>query len=187
MKKLLTIALAMIMTLAANAQNDTREPGLYYVDGDNSTPLTHINAITKNTGTQLLGVIDIGHQKQSYKGLTSDTQCTKAEFVLVIDPSLKGAKMTPKKYNPFIKTMTPELMALLPLTLEKKNRAYDEGRTLNGFRMKTNNSIEFEYEQITDNSWMITAELPAGEYIWAFKVAKHGSFNLASVFDFTIE
>lgn len=186
MKKLFLMVLALGMILSASAQNDSRDPGIYYIDGETSTPLTSINATTQTSGTSF-GIVDVSKQKQSYKGLTSDTPCKNAEFVVVINPEKKGATQTLKRYDPFIKSMTPENMVLVPLEIGKKDRVYDEGSTINGFKTNSRNSIAFEYEQITDNSWKITAELPAGEYAWAFKIAKLGGYNFQSVFDFTIE
>lgn len=187
MKKFFLIALAMVGCLAANAQNDSREPGLYNVDGDNSTALTFCLGMGSTSNTKIMGLVDVGKSKKSFKGVTSDTPCKKAEFVLVIDPEKKAAVQTLKKYDPFIKTMTPELMILVPLEVDKKKRIYDEGKTINGFNVSGNKqSIEFEYEQISDNSWKITTELPAGEYAWAFKIAKFGGYELDKVFDFTI-
>lgn len=187
MKKFFLVALALGMSLVANAQNDSREPGLYNVDGDNSTALTFCLGMGKTSNTKIMGLVDVGKSKKSFKGETSDTPCKKGEFVLVINPEKKAAVQTLKKYDPFIKTMTPELMILFPLEVEKKKRIYDEGKTINGFNVSGNKqSIEFEYEQISDNSWKITAELPAGEYGWAFKIAKFGGYELDKIFDFTI-
>ena len=186
MKKLFLMVLALGMILSASAQNDSRDPGIYYIDGETSTPLTSINATTQTSGTSF-GIVDVSKQKQSYKGLTSDTPCKNAEFVVVINPEKKGATQTLKKYDPFIKSMSPELMMLLPLKVEKKNRIFDDDRTIAGLKTKKEDLVPFEYEKLTDNSWKITATLPAGEYAWAFKIGKLGAFNLDAVFDFTME
>lgn len=186
MKRYILSILALCLCTLASAQNDSRMPGLYYVDGENSVVLTHITG-----GTQTIGavgsLVELGQQVKSYKGTTSDTPCKKAEFVLVIDPEKKGATQTLKKYDPFIKSMSPELMLLLPLKVDKKNRIFDDDRTIAGLKTKKEDLVPFEYEKLTDNSWKITAQLPAGEYAWAFKIGKLGAFNLDAVFDFTME
>lgn len=179
--------MTLVMSLSAFAQKDRREPGLYYVDGETSTPLTFLVGSTSTGGIGIMNIVDIAKSKKNYKGNTSDTHCKKAEFVMVIDLEKKGFTQTLKKFDPFYKEMNPEDMRLILLVSEKKKRIYDEGKTLNGFKTKANKSIEFEYEKISDNSWKITADLPAGEYAWVFKPTTHASFDYNTILDFTIE
>lgn len=187
MRKLFFIAMSLVMSLSVFAQKDSREPGLYYVDGETSTPLTVQKGMTASSGIGILDIVDIGKKKTNYKGNTSDTHCQKAEFVMVIDLEKKSAVQTLKKFDPFYKEMNPDNMKLVQLVVEKKKRVYDEGRSINGIKTKANKSIEFLYEQISDNSWRITADLPAGEYAWIFKPAALTDFNRSAIFDFTIE
>lgn len=187
MKKIFAVAvLAIISTMSLFAQNEQREPGLYNVDGEMYTKLTYITGSTKTSGFSLGTLLDIGKQKKSYKGATSDTQCKTQTFVMVIDQEKTAIKQTYKTFDVFVKSMSPENMILVPLEVAKKNREYKEGTKINGFKTKDNKTIGFEWERISDNAFAITTELPAGEYAFVFKMAQHGVYDFDNIFDFTI-
>lgn len=187
MKKIMLLLAALTLGSAAMAQNDERAPGIYNVNGEVSTPLTFQTGTHKQSNTSFAGIIDIGKEKVTYKGATSDTPFQTAEFALVIDLEKKNAVKTMKKYDVFIKSMTPANMILVPLFVDKGKRIYDKGRSFNGIKFNaTRESIEFEWEQITDNSFRITTELIPGEYAFVFKYAKFGGYEFDVVYDFTI-
>ena len=77
-------------------------------------------------------------------------------------------------------------MIIVPLGVEKNRRVYDCGSTLNGFNTQKLDRVEFLWEQISDNSFLIEAEMVPGEYAIVFKPAKLGEFNFNTVFDFTV-
>lgn len=178
---------ALAISCLAMAQNDDRDPGLYNVNGEVSTPLTFQNGTHRQSNTSIGGLVDIGNEKVTYKGETSDTPFMTAEFALVINPEKKNAVRTLKKFDVFIKSMTPANMILIPLFVEKGKRVFDQGRSYNGIKFNSKRqSIEFEWEQITDNSFSITADLVPGEYAFVFKYAKFGGYEYDAVYDFTI-
>lgn len=185
MKKIFAILASAVLCMSlAFAQEDERIPGLYAVDGDLSTPLTVVNGSFSSSGFGI-GVIEVSKRKILYSGATSDTRCT-GKFVLVCDMNKKAIVATFKKYDVFIKSMTPDNMIIIPLAVEKKKRVYDEGASLNGMNTQKRDRCNFSWQQISDNSYEITADLEPGEYAFVFKPAKLGEFEFNKVFDFTI-
>lgn len=178
--------LLLSVSFMASAQSEDLEPGIYaVVDGDYSV-LAHTMGITGNSGTSVFG-IDVGQSKISYKGDKSETKAT-GTFVMVINPEKKAITQTPKKYDPFIKSMTPDNMIIVPLVVEKNKRIYDKGVSLNGINTKKKAHVSFEWEQTGDNAFTITTEeLVPGEYAIAFKPAKLGEFNFSCIFGFFVE
>lgn len=187
MKKLMLSSFVMVLfSMFAVAQNDEREPGIYAVVGEESVPLTFIQGSTSNSNTGILG-IEISKQKKEYKGLTSDTVVPKDfKLVLVCDMNRKNITQTLKKYDVFVSSITPDHMIIVALEPAKKNRVYDWGTALNGFNTKKQGRVDFTWEQVTDNSYLIQAELEPGEYAVVFKPAKLGEYNFDTVFDFTV-
>ena len=169
---------------SAFAQMDEREPGLYAINGEEEFLLTPVGAVQSSSNTNILGV-EIGKSKMLYKGVTSDT-IANGKFILVIDPEQKAIKQTLKEYDVFVASMTPASMIIVPLEVEKNRRVYDRGSTLNGFNTQKKDRVDFLWEQISDNSFLIEAELAPGEYAVVFKPAKLGEFNFNTVFDFSV-
>lgn len=169
---------------SAFAQMDEREPGLYAINGEEEFLLTPVAAAQSSSNTNVLG-IEIGKTKLLYKGITSDT-IANGKFILVIDPEQKAIKQTLKEYDVFIASMTPANMVIVPLGIEKNKRVYERGSTLNGFNTQKLDRVEFIWEQISDNSFLIEAEVAPGEYAIVFRPAKLGEFNFNTVFDFTV-
>ncbi len=185
MKRIFTICIVLAAAcVSAFAQMDEHEPGLYAINGEEATLLTPQNASQSSSSNNILGV-EIGKSKLNYKGITSDTIAS-GKFLLVIDPERKNIKQTLKEYNVFVASMTPANMIIVPLTVEKNKRIYDRGTTINGINTQTKDRVEFLWEQVSDNSFMIDAELAPGEYAIVFKPAKLGEFNFNTVFDFTV-
>ena len=169
---------------SAFAQMDEREPGLYAINGEEEFLLTPVGAVQSSSNTNILGV-EIGKSKMLYKGVTSDT-IANGKFILVIDPEQKAIKQTLKEYDVFVASMTPANMIIVPLEVEKNKRVYDRGSTINGFNTQKKDRVDFIWEQISDNSFLIEAELAPGEYAVVFKPAKLGEFNFNTVFDFSV-
>lgn len=187
MKKLMLSGLVMVLfSLFAMAQDDERVPGLYAVYGEESVPLTFIQGGTSTSSSGILG-FEVSKQKKEYKGVTSDTAVPQGtQFVLVCDMSRKNIVQTLKKYDVFVSSITPNHMIIVGLDVAKKNREYDCGTKLNGFNTSKLGRVDFTWQQITDNSYLIQAELEPGEYAIVFKPAKLGDYNFDTIFDFTV-
>lgn len=165
-------------------QTDEHNPGLYAVVGDDYIPLTYTNGTTASSMTNIIG-LEIGNRKYKYKEPTSGVTASDT-FVMVIDPDKKAITQTMKAYNPFIKTMTPDNILILPLLSDKDKRIYEEGRTFYGINFNVKDRMDFEWEQITDNSFVIRVQnLIPGEYGFVFRAARLGEFNYAAIFGFT--
>ena len=144
--KLLSLCLLLVSgVLSAYAQNDTRSPGLYAVNGEESGRVG------------ILGVVEFGNSASRFKGETSDVKVSGNEFALVIDPDRKNVVRTLKKYEIFIKTMTPDNMLIVPLVVEDNWRIYDKGLNVNGFNTEFKELVDFTWERISDNSFRILA------------------------------
>ncbi|MBQ0024917.1 MAG: hypothetical protein KBT00_04245 [Bacteroidales bacterium] len=179
------ILAAALSIASASAQSDPREPGLYAVNGEESVPMTTVSAAKHSTSIGFGGV-EIQKNKLEYKGVTSGTKAT-GKFVLVCDMEKKAIKQTFKKYDVFVQSMTPDNIIIIPLTVEKKKRVYDVGTSLNGINTERKERVDFTWEQISDNSYQIEAEMEPGEYAIVFRFARLDTFNFNTVFDFTVE
>ncbi len=173
-------------TVNAYAQMDEREPGLYAIVGEESIPLTYSNGTTSVTSTGILGV-ELGKKKCTYKGPSSGVVAADT-FVLVIDPEKKSIVRNTKSYYPFIKTMTPNNMLVLPLSVVKDKRIYEEGKTIAGINVSVKDRMDFEWEQISDNSFEIHVQnLIPGEYGFIFRATKLAEFEYSAILGFTFQ
>lgn len=185
MKKIITtIVIAITAVFISNAQ-EKLEPGIYSVVDSVYTSLSFSPGINKSSSTNILGV-EVGDSGSSYKGETSGVKCT-GTLVMVIDPEKKVIKRTLKSYDPFIKTMTPQLIAIIPLTVQKNKRTYDAGKSVMGIKTEKKERVTFEWEQIDDVTFVINFETAPGEYAVVFKGANLGDYDFASIYGFTVE
>lgn len=188
MKRLLTIllALAVCAGFSVHAQSDSRQAGIYSVMNDESTPLPFFRGVNSNGGVNVLG-IEVGKKKSTYNGATSGV-LSDGHFIIVIDPEKKAMKLTLKSYEPFIKSFTPNNIAIVQLQVKGNKRIYDEGISLNGFNTEKKDRIEFTWEQISDNSFSVATEaLPAGEYAVVIRPTGLSPLDFSCVFGFTVE
>lgn len=187
MKKIITVIAALVCftVLDLSAQNDTRDPGIYAVVDGVSTPLVYTSGIAHKSGTEVLG-LEIGRSKFSYRGATSGVESGDT-FVLVIDPEKKNIIRTLKKYEPFVKSMTPSNIIIVPLIVKKDKRIYDEGMEVYGFKVEGKPRVPFSWEMISDNSFQIVAEgLAPGEYGIIFRATKLAPYDYDAIFGFTV-
>lgn len=185
MKRIISICILLAaVCINSFAQMDEREPGLYAINPLNESKLTPQGASKSNKSNAVFG-IEIGNAKLLYKGVSSDTSAS-GKFIMVIDPEQKAIKQTLKEYDVFVKSMTPDNMIIVPLEVEKNRRVYCEGKTINGFNTEKKDRVPFTWEQITDNSFVIYADVTPGEYAIVFRPAKLGEYNFNTVFDFTV-
>lgn len=162
-----------------------KEPGLYTLMDGQYLPLTVQRGIESKGSTTVFSVLAFEKDKLTYSGETSDTPTT-GEFVMVIDPNKRGISLTPKKYDVFIKTMTPNLMAAIQLTPNKGKRRFEVGRYINGFPIEQAESVGFSWERVDDVTFLIHANFEPGEYAFIFKPAKFGEWEMQAIYDFTI-
>lgn len=186
MKKIIAfiISLALFSIFGANAQESEFDPGIYSVTDDVPVALTYSSGVMGTGSTGIVG-IEVGRTKCSYKGTESGVLCT-GTLLMVIDPEKKNIVRTLKKYDPFVKSMTPDNIMIVPLMVDKNKRVYDEGISINGFNVEKKNRVPFIWERVSDNAFLITAEVVPGEYAVVFRPAKLGGFDFESVFCFTV-
>lgn len=185
MKRIITIiAACCAFALTALAQDEKLDPGIYAIVDNEATHLAYTNGITSNSGLNVVG-IEVGKTKVSYKGETSGVKAT-GKFIMVIDPERKMIRKTPKLYDPFIKTMTPDMMMIIPLEVAKGKRIYDGGTSLEGINTKKQTRVSFEWELVDENTFEITADLTPGEYAFIFKPAKLGPYDFSSIYGFFV-
>lgn len=185
MKRIITIiAACFAFAAAAFAQDSRLEPGIYAVVDGTPTHLTYTNGTAANSSTNILG-IELGNHHYNYKGETSGVQAA-GKFIMVINPEKKVMSKTPKKYDPFIKSMTPNLVMIVPLQVDKNKRVYDEGTSIVGINTKRGTRVEFEWELVDENTFEITADFEPGEYAFIFKPAKLGEFDFTSIYGFYV-
>lgn len=186
MKKFSVLFVAILMFAAtAFAQGEKLEPGIYSIIDSSATHLKYTPGIASNSGFNVVG-IEVGDAKYKFKGATSGVKVTD-RIRLVIDPQKKVIRKTPKVYEPFIKSMTPELLIIVPLDVVKDKRIYDEGTSVEGFRTKKHTRVEFEWELTDENTYDITADFEPGEYAVIFKPARLGAYDFCSIYGFYVE
>ena len=186
MKHIITVVAACFLFASESfAQDEKLAPGIYAIVDSTVTHLSYTSGVVANSGTNLLGV-ELGKTKYTYKGETSGVKSI-GKFVMIIDPEKKGIRKTPKVYDPFIKSMTPELIMIVPLEVAKNKRVYDEGTSVQGINTKEKTRVEFQWELINENTWEINADLQPGEYAVVFKPAKLGAYDFCSIYGFYVE
>lgn len=188
MKRIITLiaALAFCAGFSIYAQSDSRQPGIYSVMNDESTPLPFVQGINSRGGVNIHGM-EVGRKKSSYRGATSGL-ISDGHFVIVRDPNRKAIKMTLKSYEPFTRNFTPDNIAIVQLQVSGDRRIYDQGIILNGFTTGNKDRIEFTWEQIGDDSFsVVTEELPAGEYAVVIRPTIMSQLDFAGIFGFTVE
>lgn len=187
MKRAILSFFFTLFSISVFAQMDEREPGLYYVHGDESFKLTPLLGWREAKESSLFGIIDISEFNwKVYKGATSDTFCLTGDFVLVIDPKRKAAVQTLSKYNVFVKDLTPDRLALVPLEVKEKERIWDINANENVFKLIPKNAISFEWKRISDNAFSIHADLKPGEYCFMVQYFKNMPYDINTILDFTI-
>lgn len=186
MKRIIaTVLSALAFSMAVYAQNGDLQPGIYSVIDGNVTHLVYTNGTTVNSGSNLLG-LEIGKSKVRYKGESGEVEVMD-KIVMVINPDKKVIKKTPKLYDPFIKTMTPANMIIVPLEVVDGKRIYDSGRTVEGFNTSKKERVEFEWEMVDDNTFEITAEFEPGEYAIVFRSSKLDEYDFTSIYGFFVK
>lgn len=186
MKHIITIVAACLAISATTfAQNEKLSPGIYAIVDDNATHLTYSKSISSHSGINIIGV-EVGKNKYTYKGNSSEVKAT-GKLIMVIDPEKRSIVMTPKKYDPFIKTMKPELINIVPLNVEKNKRIYDEGTSVQGINTKKHTKLEFQSELVDENTYEITFDAPPGEYAVVFKATKLGVYDFSAIYGFYVE
>ena len=186
MKHVITFLAACLAFAATSfAQSEKLAPGIYAIVDGTATHLSYTPGTAANTGFNVIGV-EVGKTKFSYKGESSGVRAT-GKLVMVIDPEKKAIRQTPKVYDPFIRSMTPELIMIVPLEVVKNKRIYDEGTSVQGINTKKKTRAEFQWELIDENTYEITSDLQPGEYAVVFKAAKLGGYNFSCIYGFTVE
>ncbi|MBQ0150050.1 MAG: hypothetical protein KBT08_05470 [Bacteroidales bacterium] len=186
MKRIISTILSVLaFSLVCSAQSENLTPGIYSIIDGNATHLTYANGAAISSSNNLLGV-EIGNTKFKYKGETAEVKVVD-KIVMVINPDKKVIKKTTKEYDPFIKSMTPANIIIVPLEVVDGKRIYNGGRTIEGINTVRKERIDFEWEMVADNTFEITANFEPGEYAIIFRPAKLGEFDFTSIYGFYVE
>ena len=186
MRKFFLCAFALFAaTFISSAQMDDREPGLYAMIDGESVPLVYHSGIASTTKRTLLG-LEVDKSKYEYKGATSGIVASDT-FVLVINPEKKNIIKTLRKYDIFVRGITPDNLAVVALEVKNgKKRIYDEGTVVGGIAGQTRERAPMEWEMISDNSYRIKVDLAPGEYAFVCRATKLAPFDFTAIYDFTI-
>ena len=179
---IIAAALLLIVSASASAQTDDREPGIYAINGNETSKMTPVYALRTNKKNFL----NTGKHMFTYRNATSDTKAT-GSFLLVCDLARKKASKTRKSYDVFTRNTTPENVIIIPLDSQKKGRTYSGNSTFIGMNTEIKGKRLFAWEQTADNAYRIDIDnLSPGEYAIVFKPTKMGQYDFNCVFDFTI-
>jgi len=196
MKARLIIAIFVALAffpIVSSAQSDEHAPGIYALVGEEYVPLNYVYG----SAAPSIMVAGVGREKYNYKGVSSGVNASDT-FILVIDLNKKSGVISPKRFDCFYKSMTPEDLIVLPLITNNKKdrREYDAGIVIaassgsisGSINLGDNDRASIEWEQITDNSFkIIVPNLEPGEYGFVFRISKMSSFLFSSLFGFTIQ
>lgn len=174
----------LALSFAASAQDQSLKPGIYSLIEGNTTHLVYTNGASISSSHSILG-LEIGDTKFKYKGVTADVE-VRDKIIMVINPDKKVIKKTTKQYDPFIKSMTPANIIIVPLEVVDGKRVYDSGRTVEGINTVRKERIEFEWEMTDDNTFEITAAFEPGEYAVIFRPSKLAEFDFTGIYGFYV-
>lgn len=181
---LIVSALMALMTFSAAAQDGSAlEPGLYnIVEGTPTLMSTQRGTQVSTDDNDMLLLTKFNYAGVS-SGIISDGQ-----FLMVCDPAKKNPLVTLNKYGIFTSKLTPEDMMIVPLTVEKKRRSYDcrKLKTV-GLTKVEWIKMDFDFEEVSECTYRITADLPRGEYAAVFRYTLPvWNFDFNQVFPFTV-
>jgi len=181
---LAAVLLSVLFHFSAYAQLDVRPPGLYAVVGEMSIPLKY----TRGTVSVESVKLDVARRVYVFDGVTSGVEASD-NFVLVLDPKRKMKNRMLTADDIFFKSMEPRNMLVLPLAVDKEysQRVYDGGFDATSLLMDVDPKMEFDWEQISDNSFEIRVPgLIPGEYGFVTRMSPLSRFEIHSVFGFAV-
>lgn len=162
------------------------EPGIYSIIDGVAYPLPYSNGTEVKRSTGILG-FEIGSEKYKYKGETAGVDVLNNKLVMVVDPERTVIKRTLKKYDPFVKSMTPGNLIIVRLVVDKNKRYYDAGESFEGIKLGSKARVEFEWELVDDNTYEISVDyFQPGEYAVVFRPATLGAYDFTGIFGFTV-
>lgn len=163
MKKIISVITALIISaFALYAQEFPSEAGIYVVKEGTHISIPFLRG--SKVGVGGFGVVS--NCKYVFKGEKADVEAT-GEFLLVTDPNLEKPDKSNKNYNPFVNTVTPENVYIIPFEIKGGKRIYKIGLAMDvvDFKDKRDDSVPFTSEKLADNVYSIkTDNLQAGEY-----------------------
>jgi len=178
----------LFLPVISSAQMDTREPGIYALVGEQSIPLTFISGSSCVSGENYMGV-EITQSLFRYRGVTSDVVAD-SSFVLVIDPKQKEVTKKMKEYDPFIRSMKPTKLRIVPLAVneELQCREFYPGMKAETIRIEGQEKIKFDWEKLSDNSFVIyTHGITPGEYGIIFSPEDIYGPDYSRIFSFSVQ
>lgn len=181
------IAVLTLFPFESFAQKDERKPGIYAVVEEKAIPLTYLYGKASVSGENFYGV-EVSYNTYRFNGESSPVT-TDSTFILVIDPQKREVVRKMKEYDPFIKSMKPAKLIVIPLTVnsEMHCREYYQGMKLETIRVDDQPKIEFDWGKLSENSYVIRVHgLKPGEYGFVFKPEGGMGFDYTAIFDFTI-
>lgn len=190
MKTKIIVAVVLASVLfhsSAFAQPDMRPPGLYAVVGEQSTPLKYTRGTTEVTSSLGLSA-DYSYRTYRYEGVASGVEASDT-FVLVVNPKQKRTNRMLTADDIFHKSNNPDQMRIIPLSVnqEESRREFDRGITASGMDMNDTPNMEFTWDYLSDNSFLIkVGGLTPGEYGIVFRISLIYPFYYSSIFDFTV-
>ena len=172
-------------TMEISEELQNLAPGLYIEQADGYVLMSYEKGVSI-TDEDLEDEIQEAFKQYSYKGKTSANVAT-GSFILVRDPKQKSIVEKAKKYYPFVKTMTPDNIMLVPLKVKKRNRIF-EGLGRKEFVRAKKSRATFDWEQLSDNIFHLTLydDTPAGEYAFVFRLNNIAQYYFTSVHSFSL-
>jgi len=182
-----TIAALLLCQAVSSAQTTKIGPGIYTLVGGTPIPLKFSYSSTSVKGENMMGV-ELAYQTYRFKGETSGVEASDT-FLLAINPKLREVVKKFKEYNPFIKTMRPTKLIIVPLSVDHQMqcREYYPGMKLEGMNVQDRKEMKFDWEEVNDNIYMLKVHgLKPGEYAFIFNPIKILGPDFTAIFGFTI-
>jgi len=180
MNRFIIILSILLLPISLSAKLDDRKPGLYAIVGEQSVPLRFTRS------SVIYNYMD--RMQVRYKRKTSSVTASNT-FVLVTDPN----QIMYRCNEPYASNFDPGNIIILPLNVNNDfdRREYDVQTyrtTMGTVAMAQRPGVEFEWEKISDNSYIINVkDIVPGEYGISTRIANLSDFDYQQgIFDFSI-
>lgn len=181
------IAAFLICPAISLAQSISVKPGIYTLVDGKPIPLNFSYSSSSVEGKNVMGV-ELAYKTYRFKGETSGVAASDT-FIVAINPNLKEVVKKFKEYDPFIKSMKPTKMIIVPLKVdsEAKCREYYPGMQLEGMNVQNRTEMEFDWNEVSENIFLLKVHnLIPGEYAFVFTPTKILGPDFTAIFGFTI-
>ena len=178
---------AVAISVPATDSVDALAPGLYTWSGGEWVLLPFETAWANEDFNGMPTDFELANTWFYVNGPSAQTK-SEGKWLLVCDLQKKAFKQTPKKYDVFVRHVTPDNILIIRYEEQKRKRRYCcLFHSIDPFKGADWVSEPFHWKRLTANSFLIEADLTPGQYGAVFRYNDKTSFNFKTAFTFYIE